>query len=114
MKADYLQRNIDGILLAWSKEKPPDRKPLLLRGARQVGKSSALRQLGKQFKYFVEINFDENKEVRSFFDSSLSPGEICEQLALYCRTPIIPGETLLFLDEIQSCPLYAIGNVVRS
>jgi predicted AAA+ superfamily ATPase len=73
MKIDYLQRNIDGILLAWSREKPPDRKPLLLRGARQVGKSSALRQLGKQFKYFVEINFDENKEAGIFYDTSLHP-----------------------------------------
>ncbi|MCL2480278.1 MAG: AAA family ATPase [Spirochaetaceae bacterium] len=103
MKTQYLKRNIDKILLEWSQEKPPDRKPLLLRGARQVGKSSALRQLGKQFKHFIEINFDENKEVRSFFESSLAPEEICQQLALYYHTPIIPGETLLFLDEIQSC-----------
>ena len=76
---------------------------MLLRGARQVGKSSAIRQLGKQFKNYVEINFDENKEVKSFFDTSLSPQEICEQLALYYHVPIIPGETLLFFDEIQSC-----------
>ena len=103
MEMLYLNRNIDEILLAWSLEKPPDRKPLLLRGARQVGKSSALRQLGKKFKYFVEINFDENKEVRSFFESSHTPEEICQQLALYYHTPIIPGETLLFFDEIQSC-----------
>ena len=103
MNFQYLNRNIDQILLTWSQEKPPDRKPLLLRGARQVGKSSALRQLGKQFKHYVEINFDENKEVGSFFESSLAPREICEQIALYCRTPIIPGETLLFFDEIQNC-----------
>ena len=99
----YLKRNIDEVLLAWCREIPPDRKPLLLRGARQVGKSSALKQLGKQFKYCIEINFDENKEVRSFFETALSPQEICQQLALYYHTPIIPGETLLFFDEIQSC-----------
>jgi predicted AAA+ superfamily ATPase len=104
MEIQYLKRNVDEILLTWSREKPPDRKHLLLRGARQVGKSSALRQLGKQFKYFVEINFDETKEVKSFFETSLAPQEICEQLALYYHTPIIPGETLLFFDEIQSCP----------
>jgi predicted AAA+ superfamily ATPase len=103
MEIQYLKRNIDEIFFTWSREKPPDRKPLLLRGARQVGKSSALRQLGKHFKYFVEINFDENKEVRNFFDSSLTPQEICQQLALYYHTPIIPGETLLFFDGIQSC-----------
>jgi len=103
MEIQYLKRNIDKILLNWSTEKPPDRKPLLLRGTRQVGKSSAVRQLGKHFKHFIEINFDENKEYGSFFDVSLTPQEICQQLALYCHTPIIPGETLLFFDEIQSC-----------
>ena len=103
MEKQYFKRNVDEILLSWSREKPPDRKPLLLRGARQIGKSSALRQLGKHFKYFVEINFDENKDVKSFFEGSLTPQEICEQLALYYHTPIIPGETLLFFDEIQSC-----------
>jgi uncharacterized protein len=103
METQYFKRNIDEILLSWSRDAPPDRKPLLLRGARQIGKSSAVRQLGKQFKHFVEINFDENKEVRSFFEAPLSPQEICEQLALFYHTPIIPGETLLFFDEIQSC-----------
>ena len=103
MEIQYLKRNIDAILLAWSTEKPPDRKPLLLRGARQVGKSSAIRELGKQFKHFIEINFDEDKEVKNFFEASLSPQEICEQLALYYHTPVIPGETLLFMDEVQSC-----------
>jgi len=67
MKKQYLKRNADEILLSWSREKPTDRKPLLLRGARQVGKSSAIRQLGTHFKNFVEVNFDENKEVRTFF-----------------------------------------------
>ncbi|MCL2006945.1 MAG: AAA family ATPase [Treponema sp.] len=103
MKLSYFKRNIDQILLSWSKEKPPDRKPLLLRGARQIGKSSAVRELGKNFKYFVEVNFDENEEAGSFFETSRSPQEICELLELYYRTPIIPGETLLFFDEVQSC-----------
>ncbi|MDR0496229.1 MAG: AAA family ATPase, partial [Treponema sp.] len=104
MKNRYFKRNVDETLINWSREKPPDRKPLLLRGARQVGKSSAIRQLGRQFKHFVEINFDENKEVRRFFEASLSPQEICEQLSLYYHTPVIPGDTLIFFDEIQSCP----------
>jgi len=103
MEIKYFKRNIDKILLTWSREKPPNRKPLLIRGARQVGKSSAIRHLGGQFKHFLEINFDENKEVGSFFDTSLPPQKICEKLALYYHTPIIPGETLLFFDEIQSC-----------
>ncbi|MDR2027943.1 MAG: AAA family ATPase, partial [Treponema sp.] len=102
MENRYFPRNIDQRLLSWTKELPPDRKPLLLRGARQVGKSSAVRQLGRHFRYFVEINFDEDKEAGTFFDTALSPRDICSQLALYCRTPIVPGETLLFLDEIQN------------
>jgi predicted AAA+ superfamily ATPase len=103
MENRYLPRKIDTFLLTWSRESPPDRKPLLLRGARQVGKSSALRQLGRQFRYFVEINFDENREAGRFFEDIHTPQEICSQLALYFHTPIVPGETLLFLDEIQNC-----------
>ena len=99
---NYFYRKTDADLLAWSKEK--DRKVLLLRGARQVGKSSAVRHLGKSFKYFLEVNFEEDTEVRSFFEKgSLAPQPIIEQLSIKYGAPIIPGETLLFFDEIQTC-----------
>lgn len=97
----YFERKIDIVLAEWSREKR--RKTLLLRGARQVGKSSAVRNLALSFKYFVEVNFDEEKNVWRFFEEDNSPQEICEQLALYYRIPIVPGETLLFFDEIQAC-----------
>ena len=97
----YFSRTVDRELLAWSQNL--ERKTLLLRGARQTGKSSAVRNLAKSFLYFVEVNFDDRKDVRSFFEQSLSPQEICEQLSFLYRTPIVPGETLLFFDEIQSC-----------
>ncbi|MEG1648708.1 MAG: AAA family ATPase [Rikenellaceae bacterium] len=97
----YIKRLIDVSLQEWAASS--DRKTLMLRGARQVGKSSAVRQLGKQFKYFVEVNFDENEDVKALFEKSLSPQEICRQLSFLYDTPIIPGETLLFFDEIQSC-----------
>jgi len=100
-ETDYLRRTIDKELLTWSKA--PDRKTLLLRGARQVGKSSAVRHLAKSFRYFVEVDFFDKRDVHIFFEQSLSPQEICEQLSLFYRTPIIPGKTLLFFDEIQSC-----------
>ena len=100
-KNKYFSRTIDNELLAWSNA--PDRKTLLLRGARQVGKSSAVKHLAKSFKYFVEVDFDDQKDVHTFFEQSLSPQEICEQLSFFYRKPIIPGETLLFFDEIQSC-----------
>ncbi len=103
MSSTYLTRNIDKDLSAWKQAEK--HKPLLLRGARQVGKSSTVRELGKQFDYFLEINFEEkeSKEAKIFFERSSDPKRICDELSLMYDTPIIPGRTLLFLDEIQSC-----------
>ena len=66
MTKSYYHRNIDNELIAWSKEN--DRKILLLRGARQVGKTSAVRHFGASFKYYVEVNFDEQEELHTLFD----------------------------------------------
>ena len=101
MENEYLYRKIDDQLLAWSKESK--RKPLLVRGARQVGKSSAIKNLAQHFEYFVEVNFDQQKEVCTLFEKGISPQEICENLSLIYNIPIIPGKTLLFFDEIQAC-----------
>lgn len=101
MENKYLYRKIDSELVKWSKE--TNRKPLLIRGARQVGKSFAVRELGRKFDYFVEINFDQREDVRVLFEKNLSPQEICNNLSLLYNTPIIPGQTLLFFDEIQAC-----------
>jgi predicted AAA+ superfamily ATPase len=101
MRNYYSKRDIDTVLAEWSKEE--GKKPLLLRGARQVGKTSAVRTLGRRFKHYVEINFDNDDEAVGFFAKSLDPADLCSRLSLYTRTPIIPGETLLFFDEIQSC-----------
>jgi len=98
----YISRNIDAELLAWKNGK--NRKPLLLRGARQVGKSSSIRELGRSFEFFVEVNFDEKKNVRELFKRDLSPRQICDELSAIFSTPIAPGRTLLFFDEIQACP----------
>lgn len=101
MTYNYLSRKIDGELLAWTQER--GRKPLLLRGARQVGKSSAVRHLAGQFDHFLEINFELDKHARDLFaKGDLSPQELCSELAAIYEIPIIPGKTLLFLDEIQS------------
>lgn len=101
MSKTYYFRNIDKHLLEWKKEN--NHKPLLLRGARQVGKSSAIRQLGKSFKYFVEVNFERDKEITSIFKGNLKPKEIASRLSAFYGIPIIPNETLLFFDEIQAC-----------
>ena len=97
----YCARNIDKDLTEWMLSK--NRKPLMIRGARQVGKSSSVKNLSKNFKYFVEINFDENPQYSQLFEQKLSVTEICEQISLISNTPVKPGETLLFFDEIQAC-----------
>jgi predicted AAA+ superfamily ATPase len=102
MAKTYLKRSIDDVFATWSKQE--DHKPILLRGARQVGKSSSVRHLAEQFDNFIEVNFEKEKEVHSIFSSDLLPQKICHKLSVHYRTPIHPGKTLLFLDEIQACP----------
>ncbi len=96
-----MRRIVLDALLDWKKAK--NRKVLLLRGARQVGKTFIVRELAKEFNHFVEINFEKNTDVQSFFEQNLDPERICISLSAYYRIPIIDGETLLFFDEIQSC-----------
>ena len=99
---NYISRHIDQTLLEWKNSTV--HKPLLLRGARQVGKSSAVRHLGKQFQYFAEINFERDKAISIFFKGDLDVRLITTKISNYLQVPIIPGKTLLFLDEIQACP----------
>lgn len=104
----YLTRLIDTELENW--RLAAQRKPLILRGARQVGKSSTVRQLARQFTHFVEINFDEQPQFSQIFERHSDVGDICELLSAVTNTPIQPGRTLLFLDEIQVC-IPAIGSL---
>ena len=104
----HIQREIDKVLLTWKNQS--DRKPLMLRGARQVGKSTAVQELSNHFEHFIEINFEAQIEVQAFFNGNLDPKTICENLSIYFDTPIIAGKTLLFFDEIQSC-LPAISSL---
>jgi len=78
----------------------------MLRGARQIGKTTAIRHLGKQFVHFLEINF-ENKDhlaAKTVFEQHSDPHIICSELSALFGKPIIAGKTLLFIDEIQDCP----------
>lgn len=95
----YYRRNIDQKLLEWKSS--PRRKPLLIRGARQVGKSTAVRQLGKSFKYFVEVNLEKQPTVRQLFSKDINVRRTCEIVSATLGIPVIAGETLLFIDEIQ-------------
>jgi len=101
-KSAMFKRIIDFHLDHWKTD--PFRKPLLLRGARQVGKTYAVRRLGKKFKSFVEINFEKLEGAASIFEKDLEPERLILSLSLLVKTPIIPGETLLFFDEVQEAP----------
>ena len=99
----YLKRRIDADLATWKDD--PRRKPLLLRGARQVGKTRTVRELAKTFDTFVEINFEHRdfQFAKSVFEKHSSPHIICDELSAILGVQITEGKTLLFLDEIQSC-----------
>jgi len=97
----YFKRHIDKTLLEWKDSN--SRKPLLIRGARQVGKSTAVRELGKTFKHFVEINLEKQPTLQQLFPKDIDVKKTCQDLSGTLSIPIIPGETLLFIDEIQIC-----------
>lgn len=99
----YYKRHIDKKLFEWKNSSR--RKPLLIRGARQVGKSTAVRELGKQFKYFVEINLEKQPSIRELFTENIDVKKTCEKLSGIVAIPIVPGETLLFIDEVQTSQL---------
>ncbi len=85
-------------------KKAPHRKPLLLRGARQVGKTYIARELGKEFSRFVEVNLELSPKIKQAFHYDLDANRIIRDLSLVTGEKIIPGETLLFIDEIQEEP----------
>lgn len=98
-----MKRLIDYHLKGWADN--PHRMPLLLRGARGVGKTFAIRTLGKGFANFVEVNFEADGERASgLFEKDLDPHRIVHTLAVRYQQEIIPGKTLLFFDEIQDVP----------
>ncbi len=95
----YFRRHIDKLLLQW--KEAPNRKPLLIRGARQVGKSTTVREFGKQFKYFLEINLEKQPDLLQLFTKNIDVKKTCDKLSGTLGIPIVPGDTLLFIDEIQ-------------
>lgn len=98
-----MRRKIEQKLIEW-KNKGSARMPLLLNGARQVGKTYILREFGtKEFKNVVYINLETNLTVASYFSDNIAPEKIIRYLEASANEKIIPGETLIILDEIQSC-----------
>lgn len=97
-----MKRLISAHLQVWKND--PYRKPLLLRGARQVGKTYEVRQFGKTYQHFIEINFEKRPEIRVVFDQDLQPERMLRDLTIFLGRPIDLANTLLFFDEIQTTP----------
>lgn len=98
----YIQRDIDQVLSQWKDS--PRRKPILLRGVRQCGKTQSIRHLGEQFQNYAEINLEKQPSLHAVFSGDINIKKIISILELETLQPIRPGETLLFIDEIQACP----------
>jgi predicted AAA+ superfamily ATPase len=97
-----MKRDIENILNQWRYES--NRMPLMVRGARQVGKSYTVTEFGeREFDNLVTINFEQQPEYKNCF-STLVPKEIISTISVLNMSDVIPGKTLLFLDEIQECP----------
>ncbi len=98
-----MKRDLYDSLLQWKNSK--NRKPLLLQGARQVGKTYLVNQFGNsEYKNFISLNFEQNTDLSTLFDDKLSPKVIIENISLYLGRKIEPEDTLLFFDEIQAAP----------
>ena len=90
-------------LIKWKNSKY--RKPLILKGARQIGKTYILKQFGKEnYEDIAYFNFDHDEDLQNLFESSKNPQRILEQLTFIYKKEIKPEKTLIIFDEIQECP----------
>ena len=90
-------------LVAWKSS--DERKPMVLKGARQVGKTWLMKEFGKNYyKSFVYFNFDEEDELKSIFETNKNPQRIIELLSMIAGEKIYPLDTLVIFDEVQECP----------
>lgn len=98
----YIKRDIDEKLLNWKNSN--NRKPLILRGVRQCGKTSAVRNLSKEFDCYIELNLDKNTKFHDLFLENINISNILQRLELEFSKKIVKNNTLIFIDEIQECP----------
>ena len=95
-----LKREISEKLISWKNQKK--KKALCIIGARQIGKTTIIREFAKeQYEYFVEINFILDKGAEKIFEGKLDANTIIENLTAFKMQKLEPGKTLIFLDEIQ-------------
>lgn len=98
-----MNRNAIHVLINWKSSE--ERKPMVLKGARQVGKTWLMKEFGKNYyNSYVYFNFDEEDELKSIFEVNKNPIRIIELLSMIAGEKILPEETLIIFDEIQKCP----------
>lgn len=98
-----MKRNAISELIRWKDS--AERKPMVLKGARQVGKTWLMKEFGQNYyDSFVYFNFDEEDEMKSIFETNKNPHRIIELLSMICGEKIEPEKTLIIFDEIQECP----------
>jgi len=98
-----MKRTIEQKLADWKTSR--FRKPLIIRGARQVGKTYSVTRFGQtRFDHFLSIDFERDRTIHRIFDQDLSADRLIMELEVLLNTRIVPGTTLLFFDEIQACP----------
>ena len=98
-----MRRNAIQELITWKSSE--DRKPMVLKGARQVGKTWLMKEFGQNYyDSYVYFNFDEEDELKSIFEANKNPQRIIELLSLIAGEKILQGKTLIIFDEIQECP----------
>lgn len=98
-----MKRNAILDLIKWKTDE--ERKPMVLKGARQVGKTWLMKEFGKNYyESFVYFNFDEDDDLKSIFETNKNPHRIIELLSMITGLKILPEKTLIIFDEIQECP----------
>lgn len=98
-----MRRNAIEDLIRWKNN--DERKPMVLKGARQVGKTWIMKEFGKNYyDNFVYFNFDEEDELKSIFETNKNPQRIIDLLSMIAEEKILPEKTLIIFDEIQECP----------
>lgn len=98
-----LKRKVYADLLKWKKE--ANGKALCIIGARQIGKTTLIREFGKnEYEHFAELNFVTDQRAADIFNDKLTAETIITNLTAYLQTPLEPGKTLILFDEVQECP----------
>ena len=98
-----MQRYIKEELIKWKNRE--NRKPLILKGARQVGKTYILKEFGReQYENIAYFNFDHDETLKELFKNTKNPKRILEQLVFVTGKAIEPENTLIIFDEVQECP----------